>query len=236
MVQYAKQKSASGRVEITTNGVLLSAELGRSLINAGLSKLFISIQATSSEGYKKVTGKHIDLKKLVRDIEHFYQNKGDCQVYIKIADTSLEDERDEEKFFKIFGDFCDEIAVEQIDKFFENAIDAKPKTTGCYGQPIVEKAVCTFLFTRLVICSDGSAVACCMDWSRRNIIGNTSTERLYDIWHGKELRDLQLTHLQRNRHLIPICKDCYAPGSICIDNIDEYADALYMKLQGQELR
>jgi hypothetical protein len=105
--------------------------------------------------------------------------------------------------------------------------------TGSYGQAISEKNVCTFLFTRFVINSDGIVVACCVDWKRDMIIGDAKSQSLLDIWNGDALHILQIAHLSRHRKKLPLCCECNAFLTSTIDNVDNYADEILAKLKGE---
>jgi len=43
------------------------------------------------------------LHRMVEQLRYFYERKGNCQLYIKAMDVSLEGERDQELFFKTFS-------------------------------------------------------------------------------------------------------------------------------------
>lgn len=89
MVSYVKERGIYERIELTTNGSLLTHELSRDLIAAGLTRLLISVQGVNKEAYKQICGYDIDFEKFLEEIRYFYQNKQNCSVYIKIADVAL---------------------------------------------------------------------------------------------------------------------------------------------------
>ncbi|RLA98495.1 MAG: radical SAM protein, partial [Deltaproteobacteria bacterium] len=60
MVEYAASKDVADKIEIITNGSLLTPKLSDSLISAGLSRLIVSIQGTTKEKYKEISGVNID--------------------------------------------------------------------------------------------------------------------------------------------------------------------------------
>ncbi|MFH1472025.1 MAG: radical SAM protein [Nanoarchaeota archaeon] len=49
MIKYAVSKKVADKVELLTNGSLLTPELSDALISAGLSRLVVSLQGTSKE-------------------------------------------------------------------------------------------------------------------------------------------------------------------------------------------
>ena len=63
MVSYVKERGISERIELTTNGSLLTHELSKDLIAAGLTRLLISVQGVNKEAYKQICGYDIDFEK-----------------------------------------------------------------------------------------------------------------------------------------------------------------------------
>ncbi|MEG6520884.1 hypothetical protein [Desulfotomaculum sp. 1211_IL3151] len=55
----------------------------------------------------------IDFEKFIENICDLYENKGNCHIFIKTMVNNLDDET-EQHFYDLFGNICDEIAVEYI--------------------------------------------------------------------------------------------------------------------------
>ena len=53
MIKYLSDNNMSDRIEVTTNGSLITHGLSDRLIDAGLTRLLISIQGTTVQKYKK---------------------------------------------------------------------------------------------------------------------------------------------------------------------------------------
>jgi radical SAM protein with 4Fe4S-binding SPASM domain len=229
MVALAKQKNISDRIEITTNALLLNQSLSHALVEGGLTKLLVSINGLSSDDYVEMCGAAVDFTQLVENIRYFHKISGSCTVYVKIADIAVPHEEDKERFYDTFSGICDEIAIECIDKLFENtSVDISSKSL--FGLQRQNKQVCTSLFTRFVVCHDGIAAPCCIDWAQKMPVGDANTESLYDIWNGKKMNELRRIHLQKKRKTLPLCCDCSYLHSCDVDNIDSFADELLTKL------
>ena len=52
MIEYARKSGKFETIDFTTNGTLLHPELNRKLIDAGLSRINISVEALDARGYK----------------------------------------------------------------------------------------------------------------------------------------------------------------------------------------
>jgi radical SAM protein with 4Fe4S-binding SPASM domain len=236
MIQYLKDQNVVESIGLITNGVFLTKQLGQSLIRAGLSHIHISVEALSSVDYKKITGSDIDFDKFISNIKTFFDLKGDCRLTIKIADISVPTEQDKALFHDIFSGICDEIFIEHIYPIWPIFGNGKGKnneqesTIGQYGQPIQEKAVCPQIFTTLAIKCDGSVSPCSVDWNNKNVLGNIHNETLQSIWEGELLQKLRLRHLSEGRHTASPCDQCGLPKYGCIDNIDNYKEAVIKRL------
>lgn len=218
-------------VEITTNGVLLTPALGEQLVAAGLSRINVSINAVEEAKNNLVSGARVDFQALLDNLKAFYPLKGNCHVYIKLSDDGSLSKDEEDTFYRLFGDLCDEIFIEKLSPIWRDTeVNASIEgAVGPYGQPLAYKTVCPLIFTRMVINHDGVVVACCVDWSRQYVIGDVAREPVRDVWNSPKMRDLQIRHLRGEREQVPMCRGCNALMSCTIDNIDAQAPQLVEK-------
>jgi radical SAM protein with 4Fe4S-binding SPASM domain len=237
MIQYAKSVNCVEAIEITTNGSLLTAEVVDSIIDAGIDRINISIEAMNDSDYYEITGKNIKLADIVSNIEYLYNNKKNCIVYVKIADINLS-QTERERFYEVFQNISDEMYIEHISPIWQNtdSVDyINDDGVGSYGQPIKsDKKICTFLFTRFVINSDGEAVLCCVDWKSQYVIGDAKKESLYNIWNGNVLKSLQLEHLNLNKDKIEICSSCNVYKTSTIDDIDSGRELILSRFKKKD--
>lgn len=210
MVDYAVKKQIAESIDIVTNGSLLTQELSTELINANLSRLRISIQGINSLKYKKVTGLNLNFDRFIENLTYLYKNKGQTQVYIKIIDCALE-KNEEKKFFELFGNICDTIAIEhllpavsQID--YSNISNEESKLTQ-NGVEVQEADVCPQPFYLMQINPDGNIVPCCA-METAYIAGNCKDESLYDIWNGKKYNEFRKMQLSKQKENYVVCSKC----------------------------
>jgi MoaA/NifB/PqqE/SkfB family radical SAM enzyme len=232
MIKYAKEKKCSERIDTTTNASLLNAAKNLEIIEAGLDRINISIEGINAEQYLNFSKYKIEFEKLVNNIRHFYENRKQCEMIVKInGDTLTED--DKNKFFEIFGDISDGVYIEHImscwPEFEFNGVEVNDEF-GIYGQKINEVQVCPYVFYSFSINSDGTASACFLDWSRKLIIGDTKVESIWNIWNGDKLFNYQRMFLLMKRKGHTVCGQCGQLSHGLPDNIDPYADELLAKL------
>lgn len=232
MIKYAKEKKCSERIDTTTNASLLNAAKNLEIIEAGLDRINISIEGINADQYLNFSKYKIEFEKLVNNIRHFYENRKQCEMIVKInGDTLTED--DKSKFFEIFGDISDGVYIEHImscwPEFELNGVEVNEEF-GIYGQEINEVQVCPYVFYSFSINSDGTASACFLDWSRKLIIGDTKVESIWNIWNGDKLFNYQRMFLLMKRKGHTVCGQCGQLSHGLPDNIDPYADKLLAKL------
>ncbi|WP_035767610.1 radical SAM protein [Butyrivibrio sp. NC2002] len=237
MIKYAKDKKVSNRVELISNGSLLSHDMSDALISAGLDRLVISLQGTSAEKYKKVCGVDIDFDTFVSNIGYLFNKKMDMEIYLKIVDVALDGDDDRERFFKIFGDICDTIGIENAvpifpDVEFNNVLNTESRVKTQFGLPMKKMNVCPQPFYTMQINPDGKIVGCYAVYYPR-ILGDCNNRSLEDIWNGEEYMKFRMEMLDGRANVCKFCKECKINDFRIFpeDSLDEYADELKRKYE-----
>lgn len=232
MIKYAKEKKCSERIDTTTNASLLNTAKNLEIIEAGLDRINISIEGVNAAQYLNFSKYKIEFEKLVDNIRHFYENRKQCEMIVKINGDILTED-DKNKFYEIFGNIADGVYIEHImscwPEFELNDVEINQEF-GIYGQKINEVQVCPYIFYSFSINSDGTASTCFLDWSRKLIIGDTKVESVRDIWKGDKLFGYQRMFLLMKRKEHAVCGQCGQLSHGLPDNIDPYADELLEKL------
>jgi MoaA/NifB/PqqE/SkfB family radical SAM enzyme len=215
MVDYAAKNHVAEEIEIITNGLLLTPELSQKLIDAGVTRLRVSIYGVNSDMYQEMCGKKINFNQLVGYVRSFFDLKTKSGkkiiLYVKTMDCTLKDEQEKEQFIEIFKDICDNYAVEQVIPQIPG-IDYSPwiekdrPNTNTMGFILPSINVCPQPFYLFSINPDGMVIPCCASYNRP--IGNANRESLYEIWHGSVLRRFQRTMLDGVARAGDICAKC----------------------------
>jgi radical SAM protein with 4Fe4S-binding SPASM domain len=229
MVKITSEKKIADRVEIITNGLLLTHKLTDALIEADITAINISIQGNNAEYYEEVCKKKINFESFLENLKYLYQNKKQATIYIKAVDATFKNKEDEKKFFEIFSPFADRIYVEHIipmhtqhNASFADQLDTQ---LDFYGRPIKMKSdICCQSFYLLQIGCDLDIFPCPDPGLERVLsLGNAKKQTLKEIWNGKR-RKLHLKKmLQFKRNEIPVCKDCQT-FFICVNDPAEFLD------------
>lgn len=235
MVQYAHMSEVTEWIEFVSNASLLTPELNRKLVTAGLNRIRISIEGIDEQAYYEMSGVKIDWNKFVGNIKDLYDHKGNCEIYIKTVDAAVDTEEKRQRFFSIFGDICDKISIEHVipiwsgyDEIEENfEITA---TEGLHGHNIREVKICPFPFYSCIIHPDGEVCVCCSDYERKISMGNVGKESLYDIWNGEKYRRFLAGMVEngyRENHIG--CSKCEYPRFDAVDDLDTHREELINK-------
>jgi len=236
MVAYATGQNVAQFVETTTNGTRLSAEWGHALAEAGLSRIRISIQHVTDEGYLRVALRSVSYLELVQRVSEFYAaisaHVRRPRVHVKLLDTGLgEDEK--QRFLDDFAGLADELHIDNLmgwnhPELFDFTLERAPTTGMDPSNPLrPEREICPQPFFTLAVNSNGLVSACCVDWAHETIIGDATTESIRDIWEGDRLRELRLLHLQHKRVEHAACGSCqYVKGLPSVSDLDNDADRL----------
>lgn len=232
MVRYAKENRNIRFVDTTTNGSMLNEKRNLEIIEAGLDRINISVEGVNYRQYKEFANYKINFERFVQNIQHFYENRKQCEVIVKInGDVISEDDR--KLFFEIFNDKADGVSIEHVmscwPEFELNGVEVN-NTVGIYGQPIKEVMVCPYVFYSFSINSDGLVSLCFLDWSRKLLIGDVNTMSLKEIWTGKKLHDYQKMFLRKKRKQHPVCRECGQLSHGLPDDIDAYAEILLERI------
>jgi len=221
------------RVEVITNGLLLTPELTDKLVNAGITNINISIQGNTPEKYEKVCGKKIDFEKFLENLRYLSANKKQVQIYIKAIDATFETKEEENKFYEIFTPMADRIFVEHLVQMQQQHDQIRSKVDSSknfYGETLQsERKVCGQAFYFLQIGCDLDTFPCPNPGLPKTLsMGNIKNNTIKEIWNGKKRTNLLKTMLKLERDTISECKNCNT--FTCISNpaedLDKDADRL----------
>jgi radical SAM protein with 4Fe4S-binding SPASM domain len=212
MIAYAVAKKVALRVELLTNGSLLTRKMSDALIGAGLSRLVVSLQGISKEKYRQISKVDIDFADFVANIEYFYKHKTNTHVYIKIVDYALDGNDTEQKLYGIFGNICDSIAIENAVPImpgvdYEKVLTRASGDATQFGLPVAPIQVCPQPFFTMQINPDGKVVPC-YQISYPGIMGDANHQSMQEIWNGAAYRSFRRAMLDGRDQVKDVCAKC----------------------------
>ena len=191
-------------IRLGTNGLLLNAENAKALMDNGLTRLEVSVDAARPETYRAVRGG--DLEALERNIDQFLDLRvkaGLKMPLLRLSFLKLELNRDElEPFLNRWGSRVDMVSIQEP-IWFPGSSLPRPKNPGrCLARQ------CSQPWQRLGITHDGRGWPCC-SWHGDKLLSFSAEEMpLARIWTSQALDDLR-NSLSRTEDLIPPpCRLC----------------------------
>jgi len=183
---------------INTNGNALDPETSKSLIDAGLTEIYIGIDAATEETYKKIRIGG-DFNKVLYNVDQFLKIKPkDLKVSVQLISMA---ENEQEK--KLFADYWGQREVSVFIKEPAQWIDMVE-----VDQPEIDRYSCPSLLDTLGIYWDGRTPFCVNDWDGRTVFSNINTTPLKEIW-SKQVHDFAKYHILEQWSKVPeICRNC----------------------------
>lgn len=245
MVGKIKESNVTDRINLITNGLLLSKRRSAELVEAGLSSIKISLQGIDAQAYYETCGARIDFDSFLDNLDFLYQNKKQCLIGIKVPDISLyrgaaaeEYPQRKERFRELFESKCDRIGIEHIVPCFANVdysqIKGMSGHVSRYDIPERKVKVCSQPFYRLNIMQNGSVTLCTMlglheEWM------NIHQASLMEIWNSAARKQKLIKNL-RNIYdeELSLCKNCNIKFDFAYeeDMLDPYAEEIIRRLEG----
>ena len=193
IAEWASEAKAAGVLDISliTNGRLLTPGLSRRLIEAGLTRLMISVDAGSPEVYARVRpGGDWDL--LLANVDAFLRLRAEMGSVTPLLRVSFVEmgvnQADRGAFEAIFGPRADYLSFQRYQNILGGPeTDFRPE--GGAEAPS-GPGFCTEPLTRLALQADGGLFPCCSDFGRQRPLGNLRTGGLLATWQSAEALSL----------------------------------------------
>lgn len=209
LIKYATDAGIPDRI-LHTNASLLTEETSQRLLDAGITKFTVSLDAFSKESYEKIRIGG-DYDKVVANVLKFLELKkkrGLSYPIVRLSFIRMSlNEHEVEPFVNFWKDKVNHIAIQEYinpGKLQDNSL----KSSSSEFKEKPKKFVCTQLFQRLVIRWDGTIMPCCVDYENALALGNAHTMTLKEAWRSKKLQALRDIHLAGKFETIPACKLC----------------------------
>lgn len=204
IVRYIKENDPTARVEYNSNGELLTEELGRALLEAGVDIMRFSIDGLSRETYEPSrVGVSYDrvYERVPRFLEIWDREGWRERVFTEVRTIEVPENRHEIADYRDFwGPRCSEVVVTTMYQW---------PWTGQRREDVVRKP-CLKILDEMFFYADGDVTICCWDVHGRAVIGNVLEQPALDIWRGHAARQLRALLDDGRRDLIHLCSRCNA--------------------------
>ena len=216
--QFVKYAVDAGILDalITTNGTLLTGQMSKKLIAAGLTKLNVSLDATTKETYDKIrTGG--DFNKTLANIHTFLEVRKELsralpKLRVTFVETTL-NHHEYDDFVAYWKDKADTLGVQHFQNpFGEGKFEDKTRGASLVlhrSRPVAAAEFhCPEPFKRLTLRSNGDVLPCCSFYAVDLGVGNWKQEPLLEIWNSDKMRELRQIHKDGDYFKNGTCKAC----------------------------
>ena len=209
MILYAKERNLW--VETSTNATKLTEEVSRKLLDAGLDRVYLSMDGLTKETYEKVRVKG-KFEEVLGNIERFLDLKhelgspieADIQI-VRLSETDAEVEEFVRKWKQSRADIINIKELDtwggQIDEVEALAVEEAREDPNANRKP------CPNLWYHCHIHWDGVLVSCSRDYDAVTPLGNVKNGGVLKTWHGARMRMMRRWHATGN-FCAHQCVDC----------------------------
>ena len=211
MIQYAHKHHIL--VHLLTNGLLLTEDVSKKLLEVDLEKIKISLQGATEHDYS-IMRANPHYKRIVNNVKKLVElrDESGSDLFIQIS-TSVTNETDEQikeftTFWKpIVDDFYCDITTFRRLKGVKKVEEFVKKNKIKIERPL-RSPRCVDVRTRLVVHADGYVPICCSDFKRDVLLGNANIQTLKEIWDSPKLNNIRQILADNGKDKIPFCQLC----------------------------
>ena len=204
----------------STNGQLLTEEVCKGLVEAGLDRIIISMDGTDQESYR-VYRQGGDFEKVVNGIRLLSEaRQASVKPYIIIQFLVFKHNQDQVAEVKRLGRElgADRVNIKSAQIEYPDSADKwlpvhseymryKRNNRGEWMLGVKLKNRCKRLWQTTVITTDGLLVPCCFDKLAKYPMGSIQEDTISNIWKNRAYNDFREKVLSRRKE-IGICTNC----------------------------
>jgi hypothetical protein len=173
----------------------------------GVHKLYISLQGIDKGAYEKTMRGNVDFERTMANVDHFIEMQrrrglDRPELWVTMVDTEAIDARKAVAYWQSRGVNSKYTTLENRGGNIKHAEAlSQTKTMSFYTS-------CTRLFKQAYIMFNGDLVLCCVDYSRRQVLGNIIDSSISEVWNGPVAREIRRLYLAREFDRLPLCGSC----------------------------
>lgn len=190
--RLARLEVPEAKVTIITNGLLLDADRARSLAEAGMGEITVSLNGLTRSEYER-TMSGLSFDRVVANLRAIgrARERGELGgMEVRVTTLELGDAR------RHAERMAERIGLPIHLKPVTNragSVDVRSLPLG--SQPSRRRLPCQRPFVKAYVLFDGDMVLCNCDWRRTTIVGNVHRRSLSDLWRDEVLRRVRRAHL-----------------------------------------
>jgi len=198
-VRYAKQKGIK-EVGMISNGSLITEEIARGMIEAGLDAINISVDAAGKDVFER-TRVNLDFDEVtgnIRTLARLRKEMGRTHPKLILSFVRQGNTADEQAFIREWSAIADKIHITDLHNW-----------AGTLNHESDVRFPCYRLWLTFTVLWDGRVSLCCADFDGRNLLGDLRTNTIQEIWNSPPYRAVRRQQLESGGPAI--CRSCDLP-------------------------
>ena len=198
-IAYTKARGIA-EVGMISNGSLMSDEIARRIVRAGLDAINISVDASGKTVFEQ-TRIGLSYDRVIANIERLARVRaelGSHRPRLILSFVRQSDSDEERAFIERWRPVADKVHVTDLHNWAGTLHRAAAVGFPCYRQ-----------WLTFTVLWDGRVALCCADFDGKVILGDMNASSMADIWNGEAYRRARRQHLKDGGP--DICRSCDLP-------------------------
>jgi radical SAM protein with 4Fe4S-binding SPASM domain len=206
MVAWAVEQGIPS-VGLSTNAIMMTPELARELLRAGLHRLECSVDAICAEEFKDFRGKD-EFDRVVENIRHVLSMKKQLNSPLPIISVQYMSKsragQEIEKVRQFWRQWLgpDDFIMTIQDISFAGRVRELSLASNSTRSP------CQWPFRYAVVLWNGDVVPCDSDFEGHCVMGSLKNNSLEQIWNNDKYKAMREAHLRNDYDSLPLCRPC----------------------------
>lgn len=190
-----------------TNGSLLTPEMSRQIIEAGLDEFKVSFYGTDRETYN-ATMRELDFDRSIQNVMAFFSvrqrllaRRPGVIIQYLVQPSNMAKTREFLDIFRplINKELGDSLSIGHLHNFGGGRD---------YRKVIKVSGICNYPWRTMVILHDGRVVTCCLDYNGLQVMGNVNKQTIEEIWNGDAYQKARESFKGLDYGDYPVCGKC----------------------------
>lgn len=198
-IRYAKAAGID-EVGLISNGSLITEPVARSVVEAGLDAINISVDAAGKEVFE-ATRVGLKYDRVMGNIEGLIRVRDEMRASrpkLILSFVRQDNSADEQAFIEKWSREADKVHVTNLHNWAGTLHATSDVNFPCYRP-----------WLTFTVLWDGRVSLCCADFDGRVIVGDLRTQTMAEVWNGEKFRAVRRAHLDHGGP--DICTSCDLP-------------------------
>lgn len=208
-VRQAREKGFID-IRINTNATLLTADMSEALIDAGLTRLSVSLDAATADTYHAIR-RGGNYRQVIQNVDHFISIRRKKKVDLPLLRCTFvrirENENELDAFAEQWQGKADYVSIQS---YIPHTSAKEARRHQPVDLSTCLDRTCSQPFERLVIDVDGFVYPCCSPqaYNKDMCLGNIDLQSLKTIWESEGCRSIRQMMIERTWQNSEACRNC----------------------------